>query len=151
MTKGRNNLGDRGRDTAQRWGKALLVLLFSPIRLFKAICFGLGLCVMLTGLVVAYFVWSFLRTVPSVDDLTFSKLQLQATQRAYAQMQDKKKGFRWTPLNEVSREYLYSIVFSEDSTFFEHGGFNFEMIANSLAENIREKKPAFVQARSVSR
>ncbi len=46
-------------------------------------------------------------------------------------------------MKEINRELLFSIVISEDSTFFEHGGFNLEAMIDSVAENIKERRPAY--------
>jgi len=36
-----------------------------------------------------------------------------------------------------------AIVMSEDSTFFEHDGFNVEAMIDSLAEDIKQRKLAY--------
>jgi monofunctional biosynthetic peptidoglycan transglycosylase len=130
-------------ELAKKYSQIVLRFLLTPYRILRYVCIVLGAAVLLVSLVIGWMVASFLRSVPDVRGVTFAQAQLIASQKAYARIGDKKKQFRWTPLNEVSREYLYAIVYSEDSTFFEHNGFNFEMMANSLAENIREKRPAF--------
>ncbi len=46
----------------------------------------------------------------------------------------------YTRLSEISKFLIYSVLTSEDGSFFYHRGFNEEAIANSIAENIKKKR-----------
>lgn len=139
--------GERAKENAHRMAhsavdKALEILL-SPVRAFKLLCFSIGLGVILFTIIATIAIYSYLSTLPNMHQLKFRDLRLIATGKAQEMARSNGRRFRWTTLDEMSREYLYSIVISEDATFFEHSGFNFEMIANSLAENIKEQKMAY--------
>src|SRR5690606_22251702 len=63
--------------------------------------------------------------------------------RVNARLEDKRKRYKWVPMKKIHRDLVFSIVVSEDATFFEHNGFNFEAMVDSLAENIKERKAAY--------
>lgn len=75
--------------------------------------------------------------------MTFEQLQAIGTERTLQRLENPKSFYRWTSIRDTSRALLYSVVSSEDSTFFDHDGFNFEAILDSLAENIRDRKNTF--------
>lgn len=140
--KGEKGSG-RGGEALRNIGETLGRVLATPWRVFKITCFllGFGLIALSVGLYI--YVASFMRSLPYVDRMTFQDIQHIATKRIGDRAVDKGYKHKWVPLKDVSRDYLYSIVISEDATFFEHSGFNFDAIADSLAENIKERKPVF--------
>lgn len=115
----------------------------SPWRAFKVVCFSLGAATLVLSLVALISVYGYLKSLPNMSMLKFRDLKLIAQGKLQNKIQDPKHLYRWVSLDDISREYLYSIVASEDATFFEHSGFNFEAMANSLAENIKEQKIAY--------
>lgn len=118
-------------------------VLTTPWRVFKTLVFLLGLSVM-GSLAVAYFVTAnFFQSLPNTDKMTLNDLKTQAVKRMEAKVVNKRYRHRWVPLKDISRDLLFSIVMSEDSTFFEHNGFNFDAMVDSLAENLRERRNAF--------
>lgn len=121
----------------------LLNILLSPIRFFKALCFSIGFVVLAVSTGVGVSLYHYLRDLPPLEKLKYRDLKVMAQSKIQEKFSDKKKVPQWVSLDEISREYLYAIVASEDSTFFEHNGFNFEAIANSLAENIKEQRLAY--------
>lgn len=93
----------------------------------------------IVGLGVAQFFWS----LPDIERMSFETLQDIGTKRTQAKLENPRAFYRWTPLRDTSRAFIYSVVSSEDATFFDHDGFNFEAILDSLAENIRDRKNSF--------
>lgn len=120
-----------------------LSILLSPIRAFKVVCFSIGLSVILFLSLVGGGVYSYLRSLPHISHLKYADLRTLAEVRNKDKLAGHGRTVRWVSLSDINREYLYAIVISEDATFFEHSGFNYEAIANSLAENIREKSFAY--------
>ena len=138
---------DKTREDTGVWlkvaKKKVQKVLTTPWRIFKMLVFFLGLSVMGT-LVVAYFVTaSFFDALPHTDKMVLADLKAQAVKRMEAKVVNKRYRHRWVPMNDISRDLLFSIVMSEDSTFFEHNGFNFDAMVDSLAENLRERRNAF--------
>jgi monofunctional glycosyltransferase len=115
----------------------------SPYRFFKVLCLSIGLAVILSGVgmtLVGISVW---RSLPDLNSKTFAELQQQATRRVSDRLEDKSVTHTWVPLKDVSRDFLYSVVMSEDAAFFEHEGIDYEAVLSSMAENLRRKEAAF--------
>ena len=115
---------DKTREDTGVWlkvaKKKVQKVLTTPWRIFKMLVFFLGLSVMGT-LVVAYFVTaSFFDALPHTDKMVLADLKAQAVKRMEAKVVNKRYRHRWVPMNDISRDLLFSIVMSEDSTFFEH-------------------------------
>jgi len=109
----------------------------------KALCFVVGFVVLLCVFTTGIFVANFLNSLPRLEKMKFAELRALTEKKVAAKFENKRGRLVWVPLNEVSRDFLYSVVVSEDSTFFEHDGVNYDAIVNSLAENIKERRPAF--------
>lgn len=114
-----------------------------PFRVFKRICFWWGFTNVVISIVLIVFMVGFFSSIPAVDRMSFADMQNLARKRVAEKYLNKKTKHVWTPLSAISRGYLYGIVSSEDATFFEHDGFNFEAMIDSMAENIRERKAAY--------
>lgn len=121
----------------------MLTILLSPWKLFKIFCFSVGLLVLLLSVGLGFSVYNFFNSLPDLDRMTFEDFQEAADARVLAKLENKKKKFRWVPMKKINRDLLFAIVVSEDATFFEHGGFNFEAMVDSLAENIKERRAAY--------
>lgn len=134
---------ERARGAAHGFADKLLALILSPWRIFKLVCFSVGLLVMGASLTSGILVWKFLGSLPDLEKVRFADVEALAKRRVAEHLVDKRAYYRWVALKDVNRPFLYSVVLSEDATFFEHEGFNFDAIADSLAENIRERKTAF--------
>lgn len=52
----------------------------------------------------------------------------------------KDRPLRWVSIDHMNRELIYAIVMSEDSTFFEHEGVNFDAMIGAALNNLRKKK-----------
>ena len=120
-----------------------LNILLSPIRFFKTLCFCIGFIFLSVTMALGGALYHYLRDLPRLENLKFREVKALAQAKIQERLSEKKKAFQWVALDEMSREYLYAIVISEDATFFEHRGFNFEAMANSLAENIKEQRFAY--------
>ncbi len=121
----------------------MLHVVTSPYRFFKFLCFSVGFCVIAGVLAVSAYVWHAYRELPRLEELSFDGAKSLAIERVQSELEDKRAPHPWTELKDVSREFLYSIVMSEDSTFFEHDGFNFEAMIDSLAEDLKQRKAAY--------
>lgn len=128
---------------AHRMLERLLSIVLSPVRVFKVLCFSIGFAFLIGVGVLGVFVYGFVKELPQIGQLKFRDIKMIAQGKVYDKLQGDRKYYRWSELNDISREYLYAIVISEDATFFEHSGFNFEAIANSIAENIKEQRLAY--------
>lgn len=134
---------ERARGAAHGFVDKAIGMILSPWRFFKLLCFSLGFAVIVLSVGTGLLVWRFLGSLPDFDKVRFSDVEAIAKRRVSDRLVDKRSYYRWVPLKDVNRPFLYSIVLSEDATYFEHEGFNFDAIADSLAENIRERKTAF--------
>jgi monofunctional glycosyltransferase len=114
-----------------------------PWLLFQRLCFAIGFGVLAAFILSAFLVYSFLRSLPAVDRMSFEALTEIGKKRVIERLENRSSRYRWTSLRDISREFLYSVVVSEDATFFEHEGFNIEMMLSSLAENLKEGKHAY--------
>ncbi len=121
-------------------GERIRALLLSPIRVFQAVCFSIGFGFLLTVFGFSLYVYFFYRSLPEIEKMDFGKLKNQAELSVFYKLEDKKQPHHWVDLKDVSRDFIYAIVMSEDSAFFDHSGVDFDAIMNSLAENIRKKK-----------
>ncbi len=114
-----------------------------PWLMFQRLCFAIGFSVLAAFILSGFLVYSFLRSLPAVERMSFEELTEIGKKRVSERMENRSSRYRWTALRDISREFLYSVVVSEDATFFEHEGFNIEMILSSLAENLKEGKHAY--------
>lgn len=121
----------------------LATILLSPWKFFKIFCFSIGLCVMAGSVALTLYVHRFFKSIPNVEKLTTDDLQRMGEAVVNRRLETKGKRYKWVKMKEINRELLFSIVISEDSTFFEHGGFNLEAMIDSVAENIKERRPAY--------
>jgi len=136
-----------GRNRVQVWMKGPLApvvrAVVLPWRLIKVFCFCLGVLVLALSGATFIYVNGFFRSLPDIEQMSMKDLQAIGHHRVEERLTNKRAYYHWVELGEISRGCLYSIVTSEDATFFEHDGFNYDAIMDSLAENIRERKPAF--------
>lgn len=124
------------------WSR-LLYVICSPWRLFKLICFLLGLQMIVASLAVGVYCYQFYRSLPRLDHMTYNDLKALARKRVQSKAEDKRQLRPWVDIDNVSRDYLYSIVMSEDSGFFEHHGFEVDAMLTSMAEDLKEHKLAY--------
>ena len=125
------------------WARSFVHWLFWPVRFVKFACMAIGAVVLAVSFGTLFYVVTLIHSAPRLDRLDFNALKARAVKSVSEKREDKKKTLSWTPLSEVSRDYLYAIVTSEDSLFFEHNGFNYDALVNSVAENILKREYAF--------
>jgi monofunctional biosynthetic peptidoglycan transglycosylase len=81
-------------------------------------------------------------SLPDLKQLTFRQIHEIADRSVRKRIEDPNqlKSYSWIDLHEVHRDFLYAIVISEDTGFFDHEGIDFDAVMNSVAENLRKKK-----------
>jgi monofunctional glycosyltransferase len=121
----------------------VVYILMSPVRLIKFICFSIGAFVLFFTTLLGIYVGRVVYTTPDISTLKFNDLREIATKSVDKKREDKKKRLEWTPIADINRDFLYAIVFSEDQTFFDHNGVNYDALINSLAENIKKREYAY--------
>lgn len=120
-----------------------LYIITSPWRFFKAVCMGVGMVVVTSALLVCIWLLVLFSQVPSLDGMTFADLKGRAQRSVSKRMESKSvHPGKWLELEQVSRDYLYAVVLSEDSRFFEHDGVDFDAMLASFAENLKSKSYA---------
>lgn len=123
--------------------KAISIIL-SPYRFFKFICFVTGFIVVTTTIICLILAFNFYTSLPNIEKLKFRTLKKMAINRTVKKFESRSKikYYKWTTMPNIDRGLLFSIVTSEDATFFEHNGVNFNAMIDSFAENIRKKEYA---------
>ncbi len=122
---------DKSRESGTAWvkgfGKRVKRWLAAPWHVFQRVCFYMGFTVFV-GIGIAYFIVAgFFDSLPHVERMQLKDVQVLASKRVEAKVVNKRYHHRWVPLKDISRDLLFAIVMSEDSTFFEHNGFNFDV------------------------
>jgi monofunctional biosynthetic peptidoglycan transglycosylase len=113
----------------------------SPYRALKALCFALGVFTLLLTVALAVSTYAFFRSLPDLKVLGFPQLRKTAQKLVYRKLESGTGGRApsWVEISDISRDFLYSIVMSEDSTFFEHDGIDIDAIAAAAIVNLRKK------------
>lgn len=110
-----------------------------PIKIFNKFCYYLGVFVFTCGLAIILITYNMFRSLPEVSSLSFSEVKQIAEEKTRHNLIDKSKKYRWVSIDSVSRQYLYAVVMSEDSSFFQHDGINYDAILRSLLVNLKAK------------
>lgn len=112
----------------------------SPWRFLKALCMGVGAVVVTSGALVCVWLLILFSQVPKLDQMEFAELKQRAQRSVSKRLEVKPAHPRaWLELGHVSRDYLYSIVLSEDSRYFDHEGIDVDAMVISFAENLKTK------------
>lgn len=114
--------------------------LLSPVVIFKRLCFWVGFTVNAALLTVFGLALSLYLSLPSMAKMDFENIKKIAISKIE---KNSDEPFRWTPLKEVNRNYLYSIVLSEDVNFFKHDGISYGELYNALISNLRKGDRSF--------
>lgn len=116
----------------------ILFWVTSPWRAFKAVCLGVGVLVVTTSCAgCSYVLWVY-KHLPDIPHMEYAEFKERAQKSVLRRLEDKSKlPKHWLEINQVNRDYLYAVVLSEDSGFFEHDGIDIDAVRSSLAENIR--------------
>lgn len=141
MAPSSSGTSGKRKDAARHLKERALYWVTSPVRFFKALCFSVGFVVVSTGLgACGYAAWVY-STLPDIKHMDFSELKARGQKSVQRRLEDKSKfNPRWLEIKEVHRDYLYTIVLSEDSGFFEHEGIEVDAMLASMAENLKHKK-----------
>ncbi|MCC7441281.1 MAG: transglycosylase domain-containing protein [Bdellovibrionales bacterium] len=131
------------RERLATWQEKAIFLALSPWRLYKVVAFVVGTVVILATGAAALAGWGFYRSLPDLQRAPFERLQERARLRVRDKLEDPGKLYKWVPIQDVSRDAIFAIVMSEDASFFEHDGVNWDAVANSLAVNIRKRTYAY--------
>ena len=92
----------------------ILYYIYSPVRLFKKLCFWVGFAVNSFSLAMLAAAMIFYFNLPSSEEVSFENAKQIAIQKINKRSENK---FKWTALKDINRNYLYSIVLSEDVNF----------------------------------
>jgi monofunctional biosynthetic peptidoglycan transglycosylase len=128
----------------EKWAKFMHFikeLILSPVRFIRFLCMITGATVLLIILLLGLFIANFFNSLPDIDKKTFAEFKEDAITKVASKLptlQDKKN-YRWTEIRKINRQLLYAVVMSEDATYFQHNGVNFNAMIDSLARNIRKR------------
>jgi monofunctional glycosyltransferase len=117
-------------------------IILSPFLLIRLICLISGAFVIVMTILLTLYVVDFFGSLPDIDSKTFKDVKLDAVLKVHKNFRNERtrKKYFWVPLHKINRELIYSIIMSEDSTFLEHNGVNFNAMIDSLATNIRKRE-----------
>ena len=137
----KSNIKNKLKELKERtWHKAHYILM-SPVRIFKFICFATGLFTLTILLFLGLVTLNFYNGLPNIKKMSKSDLKKIAINRVVKKLGTKKKivKYKWTPLDKVNRDLLYTIVMSEDSKFFQHSGVDYNSLLDTIAYNIKKR------------
>lgn len=120
-----------------------MIILFSPWRFFKLLCFSVGFVTIGISSLGGVYAYYFFYSLPDWNRFSYQDLQKRGKARIHWRLQDKTIKPKWTKIDDVHRDFLFAIVMSEDGTFFEHSGLNYDAMINSLAVNLKKRSYSF--------
>lgn len=115
-------------------------VLLSPYRFFRSVCLITGFLVWVSIGIMVILLYGFFISIPDFETITFQEFKRVARGRVVNRLDGKRGDYRWTPLEEISRDLLYAVVMGEDASYFEHKGINYDALINAFAENIKRRK-----------
>lgn len=139
----KEKLSLRLKKTALSIAKRILYVVLSPYRYFRWVCFITGLLVWVFIAITGVALYFFYSSMPDFKIMTFKEFKGAAKKQVLTKMNDKRVGYRWRPLDQISRDFLYAVVMGEDASYFEHSGINYDALINAFAENIKRRKFVF--------
>jgi len=113
----------------------------SPYRAFKTLCFVVGLFTIILTTALGVSAYAFYRSLPDLKAIRYPQLRKNAQKVVLTRLEANghSRGPYWVEISEISRDFLYSIVMSEDSTFFEHDGIDIDALASAALVNLKKK------------
>lgn len=114
--------------------------LLRPYRIFKLVCFWVGFVSLFVTFALAAYFHKVYRSLPDLNQTDYTQLRQVAQASLSRKQEDPNRLNHWTDIKDINRDFLYAIVTSEDATFFEHNGFDYDAIMNSLIEDLSKKK-----------
>lgn len=110
---------------------------FNRISLITGYIFWSLILIFTTAVIIIY------NTIPPIEKFSFDDLKKTATESVLKKRKDIKSKHNWVPVDKINRGLLWAVVISEDSTFFEHKGINFDALYNAFADNLKKKKVVY--------
>jgi monofunctional biosynthetic peptidoglycan transglycosylase len=136
----KEKLSLRVKKTALSIAKRILYVVLSPYRYFRWLCFITGLLVWVFIAIMGVVLYFFYSSMPDFEIMTLEEFKGAAQKQVLSKLNDKEVSYRWRPLDEISRDFLYTVVMGEDASYFEHSGINYDALINAFAENIKRRK-----------
>jgi len=130
----------RFKEKVRSIAKGVPFVLLSPYRFFRSVCLLTGLLVWVFIGIVAVFLYIFFSSLPDFKTMAFKDLKQVAQERVINKLDGKQAQYRWSPLEEINRDLIYTVVMGEDASYFEHRGINYDALVNAFAENIKRRK-----------
>ena len=111
------------------------LLLLKLLQITKRFVFFTGLLAWIIIAAVSLYMYQLFQVIPAAETLSFSQVRSHAqtiniTRSINSQQSNQSD---WSELKEVSRDLLYAIVLSEDESFFNHKGVDYDALATALA------------------
>jgi len=124
----------------KRMATKVLRVAILPLTAFRYLCTLIGFLTIMSTIVFSMATKAFFNSLPELESYSYQDLKIQAEKRIRKNLKDGSQKYRWVKIDEVSREFLYSIVMSEDSGFFEHEGIDYIAVVDSIALNFRKRR-----------
>jgi len=128
---------------SRRFLRAVGAIILSPYRFARFALLATGAFFWVGVAAAGAFLYAVAASVPDVERWGFDRLVSHARQRVVERFEGPPRPHAWVPVHRASRELLYSIVMSEDSTFFEHEGLNYDAIFGSIERNIKKQRYSY--------
>lgn len=117
-------------------------ILIKFLRVMSRIVFLSGLLAWIAISALSLYAYQLFQVIPAKEALGFPQVRSHAqtiniTRSINSQQSNQGQ---WTHLKDVNRDLLYAIVLSEDSTFFNHKGVNYDALAIVIADNIKTRE-----------
>ncbi len=109
-------------------------------RFIRKLCLWIGASVLLSSTLFLGYGIYFVRTLPKLDQLSYSDLVKRAQERIKDRTLNKSKHHHWVTMKEVNREAVFAIMLSEDASFFHHKGVEVDALLQSAVENIKARR-----------
>ncbi len=94
---------------AQSIARRILIVVLSPYRFFRSVCFITGLIVWAFIAIMVVVLYFFYSSMPDFEIMTFKGFKGAAQKQVLSKLNDKAESYRWRSLDEISRDFLYSI------------------------------------------
>lgn len=103
----------------------------------KFVC-TVGAAVVALLIALSLFAGNFYYQLPDIKNMDYEEIKEIAVERTKKRLSDPANYFRWSEIEDVNRDYLYTIVMAEDANFFKHGGINYDALVDAIARNYKD-------------
>ncbi len=115
----------------------ILNTLLAPVVKFKNFVCTVG-AVVVTFLFIAIIGTTiFFYQLPNIDKMNYDQIKEITIKKVKSRLKNQDNYFKWTPIEEVNRDYLYTIVMAEDANFFTHRGINYDAMIDAMANSYK--------------